>query len=329
MSLYLDRKYINLVSCSIEKFKWKKDNLANCRCMLCGDSTLSKTKARGYFFSAGNSYFFKCHNCGVSHNIYKFLELVSPSLFQQYCLEKFADREQKFEDIPDQSTMIVLVKKNYSYESINSLAKDHKAIEFLEQRKIPKESWSRFYYTEHFSKLAKELNESYDLIDDPRIVIPIYDEHNQLIGMQGRSFGNIQPRYITIKCEESVRLIYGIERIDKSKPIFVVEGPIDSLFLPNAIACLGSGNFLEIRERLQNQNLIFVLDNEPRNKNIMNIAQKLIDKNEKVCIFPSSIKEKDINDMVLNNLDVCGIIQNNTFSGISAKMAFTAWRKCN
>ena len=92
MSLYLDKKYINLVSSSLEKFKWKKGNLANCRCPICGDSELNKNKARGYFFSSDNTYFYKCHNCGASYNIYKFLEIMSPSLFQQYCLEQFKDK---------------------------------------------------------------------------------------------------------------------------------------------------------------------------------------------------------------------------------------------
>ena len=81
MSAYLDRKYINLVSNSLVKFKWKKVNLANCRCVFCGDSETNKNKARGYFFSSKDSYFYKCHNCGVSYNVYKFLEVISPALF--------------------------------------------------------------------------------------------------------------------------------------------------------------------------------------------------------------------------------------------------------
>ena len=76
MTTYLDRKYVNLVSSSLERFKWKSKNVANCRCPICGDSTTNKTKARGYFFESNNNYFFKCHNCGASHNIYKFLEII-------------------------------------------------------------------------------------------------------------------------------------------------------------------------------------------------------------------------------------------------------------
>jgi hypothetical protein len=46
MSSYIDKKYINMVSPLLEKFKWKKDNLANCRCPLCGDSDRSKIKGK-------------------------------------------------------------------------------------------------------------------------------------------------------------------------------------------------------------------------------------------------------------------------------------------
>ena len=139
---------------------------------------------------------------------------------------------------------------------------------------------------------------------------------------------NIKPKYITLKTDEKIRLIYGMEKIDKSKPIFVVEGPIDSLFLPNSLACLGVGNFLEVREKFQNQDLIFVVDNEPRNKVVVEVLYKLIENKEKVCVFPDTIKEKDINDMVLNGINVYDIIETHIHKGAAAMLAFNAWRKC-
>lgn len=327
MSAYLDRKYINLVSNSLVKFKWKKVNLANCRCVFCGDSETNKNKARGYFFSSKDSYFYKCHNCGVSYNVYKFLEVISPALFKQYCLEKFADKDKRIEEVTEEFKPPVFSSRP-SYDEIADLPVDHAAIKFLKARKIPNSEWKRFGYTKHFSQFAKSVNESYELIDDERIVIPIYDEHNQFIGAQGRSFGNIKPKYITLKTDEKIRLIYGVEKIDKSKPIFVVEGPIDSLFLPNSIACLGVGNFLEVREKFQNQDLIFIVDNEPRNKVVVEVLYKLIENKEKVCVFPDTIKEKDINDMVLNGINVYDIIDTHIYKGAAAMLAFNAWRKC-
>lgn len=327
MSLYIDKKYVNLVSTSLEKFKWKKVNLANCRCPMCGDSEVNKNKARGYFFSNTDSYFFKCHNCGVSYNIYKFLEVISPALFKQYCLEKFTDKNTKIEFRSEEiiQTPAVRVK----YDMIEELPPDHVAINFLRSRRIPENKWDRFGYTKTFGLFAKQLNSDYNLLEqDERILIPIFDENNQLVGVQGRAVKNIKPKYITLKKSDDVRLVYGMDTVDKSKPIFVVEGPIDSLFLPNGIAVLGLGNFLEIRKKLQNQDLIFILDNEPRSRNVSNMMKELIDANEKVVIFPSHIKDKDINDMVLNGINVLGIIQEHTYSGASAMMAFNIWRKC-
>jgi len=326
MSTYLDKKYINLVSSTLEKFKWKKDNLANCRCPICGDSGVNKNKARGYFFSSDNSYFYKCHNCGASFNVYKFLEIVSPSLFKEYCLERFKD--QVDETISKPIVKLTPVSSEPKYDLIDELPSDHKAVEFLRLRKISENKWNKFGYTQHFGSYAKKVNKDYSLFEDERLLIPIHDEHNKFIGVQGRSFGNQKPKYITLKTDETIKLIYGLNTVDKSKPIFVVEGPIDSLFLPNGIACLGVGNFLEVREKFQNEDLIFVLDNEPRNKAVVDTIQKLIEKKEKICIFPSWIKQKDINDMVLQSIDVVSTIRDNTFSGMAAMLALNSWRKC-
>jgi hypothetical protein len=327
MSSYIDKKYINLVSSNLEKFKWKKENLANCRCPLCGDSEENKNKARGYFFEKNNVYFYKCHNCGTSLNVYGFLELISPSLFKQYCLEQFTEKDVR---IKETKTVVQYSKCSVTpkHQSIDDLPENHKAIKLLSDRKIPKDKWKLFGYTDKFGDYAKSVNSDYKLINDERLLIPIFDEHNQFVGAQGRSFENIQPRYITLKKDEDVRMIYGMERVDPSQPVFVVEGPIDSLFLPNAIACLGLGNFIEIRKNFPNMNLTFVIDNEPRNRSVANMMKTLISNNEKICIFPSYIKEKDINDMVLNDIDVCDILKNHIFHGAAAMLAFNTWRKC-
>ena len=331
MSLYLDKKYINLVSSTTEKFKWKKSTVANMRCPLCGDSSSNRTKTRGYFFASENSFFYKCHNCGAAHNVYKFLEIYSPSLFKEYCLERFLDgKNRSIEDdviIPPTTNQVDFHSSKFIKE-IYKLPNDHKVIKFLHARKIPKNQWCRFQYTENFKEYAKDVNEEYQVVDDDRIIIPIYDESNQFIGAQGRAFGDTKPKYVTLKTDESIKLVYGMNHIDRSKPVLVVEGPIDSLFLPNAIACLGLGNFLEIRERYQNLDLIFVLDNEPRSRSLTDIFSKLIQNNEKICIFPEHIKEKDINDMALHEIDVCGMITNHTYQGAAAMLAFNSWRKC-
>ena len=70
-----------------------------------------------------------------------------------------------------------------------------------------------------------------------------------------------------------------------------------------------------------------IFDNEPRNKEICKQIEKLILQDRKIVIWPDSIKEKDINDMVLANIPVEDIITNNTYQGAAAQLRFAEWRK--
>ena len=123
--------------------------------------------------------------------------------------------------------------------------------------------------------------------------------------------------------------IYGLDRVDYGQRVYVVEGPIDSLFLPNAIAVSGASfDTPIIRQLLTNATL--VMDNEPRNKDIVRQLGKYIDLGYNVCMYPDNIEEKDINDMIKAGKtpdEILNIINTNTFSGMEAKLKFADWRK--
>ena len=74
-------------------------------------------------------------------------------------------------------------------------------------------------------------------------------------------------------------------------------------------------------------NPVWIYDNEPRNAEIHQRISKVISRGEKVVIWPSSIKEKDVNEMILSGLDVESVIQLNTYSGLEANLKFTTWKK--
>ena len=159
--------------------------------------------------------------------------------------------------------------------------------------------------------------------DDSRIIIPLVKD-NELIGLQGRSLGPSYVKYITVMLNDDAPKIYGLDKIDHEKPIYIVEGPFDSTFLDNSIAMVGS----DIDIRSYNwSNYIWVYDNEPRNREIINRISKAIDRGDKVVIWPSNIVEKDINDMVLGGHDIKDIVESNTFQGLEAKLNFTNWKK--
>ena len=183
-----------------------------------------------------------------------------------------------------------------------------------------------FYYTKQFKKFVNTLvpNKFTDLeYDDSRIIIPLVKD-NELIGLQGRSLGPSYVKYITVMLNDDAPKIYGLDKIDHEKPIYIVEGPFDSTFLDNSIAMVGS----DIDIRSYNwSNYIWVYDNEPRNREIINRISKAIDRGDKVVIWPSNIVEKDINDMVLGGHEIQDIVESNTFQGLEAKLNFTNWKK--
>ena len=165
--------------------------------------------------------------------------------------------------------------------------------------------------------------------DHPRLVIPFFDEDNKFFCFLGRAFGNEKPKYITLKLDPDKNKIYGLNRVDKSKHILVVEGPIDSLFLDNCIAVAGSTNFAK---DIPKENTTIVFDNERRNREILIQVKQIIDKGYNVVLWPDDVKEKDINDMILSGKtkdQIQTIIKNNTYQGNMAKMKFATWRKVN
>lgn len=333
MSSFIDVKYINLVSPQLQKFKWKTTVLANARCPSCGDSQTSKNKARGYFFKKKNDFFFKCHNCGIGMNLYNFLDMVSPNLCKQYAVERYTNEgggNYKKPTLDELYPIKATELKKYSYVTIDSLPQSHECVQYLLSRNLTAEYWRHFRYAEDFSVLGKEIDEKYNLFQEPRLIIPIFDRTSTLVGVQGRSLSTSCKigKYITLRVDDSP-ICYGLNNLKNQDEIMLVEGPIDSLFLPNALACLGSSNFIDFEEKFKLKDIIHIVDNEPRNKAIVSVVGRLVKTDKRVCIWPSKNKSKDINEMVLKGIDVCGMIRENTHQGLSSLVEFNKWRKTN
>ncbi len=358
MNVYVDKKFVNFLSGSLEKFSWKKDNLANCRCPICGDSQSNRNKCRGYFFEKDGSYFYKCHNCGVSLSLYSFMERVNPSLVSEYQLERYKNNQiKKPKRVKVKATgvedMLLFGKKKYK-ETVNSsyltpveeLDSNHPAVQFINMRRIPADKRHLLYFTDDFGSFSKELSGESVEGKESRIVLPFFDKEGNMVAAQGRALmlqsvtGSIDRstertrkllRYITIKSKNAPdRLWFGQWRVNPDKKIYVVEGPIDSLFLDNCIAMVGASGFDNIPQHLRKSEGVYILDNEPRNKHICDLNKKLIDAGRNVCIWPESMKIKDINDMVIAGMsvkEIKKIIDENTFSGLEALHRLNEWRK--
>jgi transcription elongation factor Elf1 len=320
---FVDTKYIGLVSSRLQKFKKVKSDLYNFRCPICGDSQKNKNKTRGYIYSVKNNTNFKCHNCGASMSFNNFLKELDSVLHKQYTMEKFKEghtgknfvaEEPKFEF----SKPVFKKKLDLPKASENPFTK-----KYLENRKLNPE---KFYYANKFKEWTNTQKQTFDDVehDEPRIIIPLYDFDNNFIGFQGRALISNSVKYITVMLSDDAPKIYGLDQVDSSKPIYIVEGPFDSTFVQNAVAMCGSdvdiGSFGW-------SNHIYVFDNEPRNREIVNRISKTINRGDKVIIWPTSIEQKDINDMVLAGLNVMDVLESNTYSGLEAKIKFNNWKK--
>jgi hypothetical protein len=118
--------------------------------------------------------------------------------------------------------------------------------------------------------------------------------------------------------------IYGLDKINETKPIYIIEGPFDSTLVENSVAMCGSD--IDIRT-FGWSDYIWVYDNEPRNREIINRISKTIDRGDKVIIWPDEIVEKDINDMILSGHNIMSILKLNTYSNLEAKVKFNNWKK--
>ena len=325
MSEFVDNHYVSLLSGRLDKFVKKKADLYNFRCPYCGDSQKHKNKARGYFFRVKTDLVFKCHNCGVGRTLPNFLKDQASDLYDEYILERYKKGTSgKGSYVPKPKFKKPVFRKHGNLDKVSSLNIEHKAYKYLVNRKIDP---SLFYYTDQFCTWVNTQKPTFkDIrIDHPRIIIPFIDSEGEWFGFQGRALNpKDKLRYITVMLDESKPKIYGLERIDVEKTIYIVEGPFDSTLLDNSIAMAGS----DVDSRTFGwSNCVWVYDNEPRNREIVNRISRSIDRGEKVVIWPSDIHEKDINDMVIAGHDVQSLVELNTYQNLEAKIKFTEWKK--
>ena len=319
---FVDVKYINLISSRFQKFKRVKNNLYNFRCPICGDSQTNKNKARGYLYQIKNNTNYKCHNCGVNVSFNNFLKQIDTQIHKQYIFEKFKEGNTG-KNFTTQAPVLKFEAPKFKPKlDLPKASKNPVAKAYLENRKLNPDN---YYYTEKFKEWTNSLRPTFDNVskDEPRIIIPLFYQ-NILVGFQGRALGPSKVKYITIMLIDDAPKIYGLDKVEKNKNVYITEGPFDSTFISNSIALCGADGDID---KWGISNPVWIYDNEPRNREILSRISRVIEMGQKVVIWPSTIKEKDINDMVLSGLDVQSVIESNTYSGLEAKLKFTTWKK--
>ena len=352
------KRIIESLNC--EKFYWKGD-LGNCRCMICGDSKEKIQKKRGFFKWAKDkltqeyNYFYYCHNCGYSNPLMFLLKEHYSDIYKSVLFQLYKDKTNDYEpkvqtldlkiDNDDLKDFLIYMSDEKLFQSIDSYDESHISRIYLNERKVPMNT--EFYYSDNFFLnvykpikmfLEEKVSETFFPESDKRIFWFIKNRLNEIVGIQGRSLNDSNIRYLTVKIKDDP-LMGGIERVDLKKRIYVTEGFLDSLFLPNSIS-MNSANFkrpLEILEELKASEVVFVFDNEPHNKEIRRNIKRAVNMSiEKkgsikigVTLLPETLRKfgKDINEYALNMpiAKLINIIDDHTYYGYIAKTKLINW----
>ena len=331
---FVDLQYATMLASRLDHFKVRSTNpyKINFRCPVCGDSQKSRSKARGWLLEKDNTFHFYCHNCGASQSFSFFLKSMDGMAYNDYIAEKFVKNVTKDEKSTLEKTKfekpVFNVDPLKQLKKISQLSVDHPLKRYVMKRGIPPQHHYRMYFAPKFKTWINSIiPNKFEKIgnDEPRLVIPFLDEKGKMFGVSARGFEPNGIRYITIMFEDRQK-IFGLDTVNFEKTYFVVEGALDSFFLSNAVAMAGAdGN---VNGLSRPDNAIFVFDAEPRNKEIHKRIERLIKSGYRVCIWPSNVPGKDINEMVLSGMhNVEEVIRENTYKGLQADLKLASWRK--
>ena len=335
MSAILDRQYVHDIAFRLDKFKRKTERLYNFRCPICGDSKKYKNKARGYLFERKNAFFYKCHNCQASMSFGNLIKILDPTLYRKYCVDRYKSGETGVKPHKKHNFTFKPVRfdSKDTYNKVlfpmSKLPEDHEAVVYLQLRKIPQDKINSLFFVDDVSKLSQLSDDYKDKIytNEPRIVFPFYDENKNLIGVTARAIRGEKLRYIIVRIKEDSPMLFNLNNIDKNDTIYVTEGCFDSLFLDNCIA-VGNANLKVTSQYLPKEKLVLIYDNESRNANIRGEMKQALSEQLKLCIWPKSILQKDINEMIMQNRtreEIIDIINKNTFSGTRGMLEYQKW----
>lgn len=215
------------------------------------------------------------------------------------------------------------------FESIHELPQDHQAVSYLRSRMIPERSWSRIFYTPIFKEVSRFFNpERFKDFkrDEERIIFPLMRD-GKMHGFQGRSIEkDARVRYYTIMRNLGECKLFGLDSVDSSKTVILVEGPIDSLFLENSVALSSVNNYTQVPFK----DRVFYMDQEPRNRDVVSVMRRMLNSGERVVMLPEEYHERDVNELVLDGMTPSRIQElalNNAYQGQRGLMRLATWKK--
>jgi DNA primase len=202
---------------------------------------------------------FKCWSCGETHethgSIFKLIkEFGTKKQLKKYQLLK---PEYVLDDVTKVYRKVELPKEYVPFRGASEgLKLTHfykRAINYLRERNVTDETINKY-----------NIGFCYEGEYHDRIIIPSYDKNDVLNYFTARSYES-KPflKYKNPEAQKEI-IIYNENLINWFNPVYICEGPFDSLFLPNSIPMLGKVMSEQLFATLYNNALkiIIVLDGD-------------------------------------------------------------------
>ncbi|UYM28681.1 DNA primase [Serratia phage vB_SspM_LC53] len=339
MSSWVDREYAERVFSILPRFRrvTGSEFKLNARCPICGDSLRDQHKARFWAYPANDGVRFHCFNCDYDSWLSQYLKDYDEPLYREYLLDKrksaISEKPVQKKEEPLFKAKLPKIEKLEFCERLDRLPEDHPIVKYVENRCIPKKRWNRLWFTMKWPALVNTVNPGTyaNEKNEPRLVIPIFNKNKEIESFQGRALRKDAPqKYITIKAHAQATKIYGTDTVDERKDVYVMEGPIDSLFIDNAIAITGGS--LDLNVVPYKDNRVWIMDNEPRHPDTIKRMNKLIEAGERIVFWDKAPwNSKDINDMIKDDgataEEIMSYIRSNVEQGLMAKMRLSRYAK--
>ena len=313
----------------------KNEGTYNAECCICNEGSSSGSKRRLFYFPSER--YFYCFNCTRSWSELNWIQDVAG----KSAVEILKDAGNF---IPDAHTSKQLKCTVYTSES------EKKDIPVIPEDSIDifdESQYSFFKYTDTFSIVekarcycinrrlttAKNKPKSMyislaDSVHANRLLIPFYSEANKIESYQSRALlEDVHPKYLTKYGE---KCFYGENSIDCNIPyLFILEGPIDAMFIQNGIAIGGAKVTTRQNAFLAkhfDKKIVYIFDNDKNNSEMQKTVQRYIEQGKNIFIWPRELKQfKDVNEVCcklgLDSISTDFILKN-TFTGLEASVKF-------
>jgi len=311
----------------------KGQGVYNAECPVCKEGTSAGVKRRLFYFP--DDHYFYCFNCSKSWTEFNWLREVTsdtPASILKNSKTHVVDlTERVFDEVEVVSTFVndtlpgdaidITDQQQLAHIKTNNTQKGRvleNVLEYCTERRLttainkPK----GLYYTFN------------DRVHANRLIIPFYNEGGKLFTYQSRSLrGDTFPKYITKVGE---KCLFGEDTVSDNIPyIFVLEGPIDSMFIRNGVG-VGGSTITERQSQFLHKHfdkqIIYIFDNDKDNPEMKKTVLKAIKAGKTVFIWPKELKQfKDVNEVCCHyKIDLIkeDYIVKNSFTGLEAEVKF-------